>query len=322
MPTANGTQVGVFLTNDLSVGVAGTLTVELIPWMATAASDVSVLWSGRAAAPPLSGAGGWLGDVQLGEGQHPADAFVRLRFCPETLDRSAGYPSPFGSDAAPSSAVASLQLELAGGGGAAAAASDGGGQGPCAAPEMGAGAAPEACAAAARLLQCSEAQVLLTELQEARLPEAEVEVVDVAWREGSGGDGGGGNGSAVLTLDASGVALYVEVQAPPGVAGRWSAAGGILLPWEGPLEVEFWPETAAAVAGGTLDPGHVVAALEQNSTVMWLQRGLRDYGLRLAADGSSRGGAAAVPPLQSGGVAATVGLLATLCAGFVALAVP
>lgn len=146
-------------------------------------------------------------DKQLG----PGDLFLRLRFCPTRVaPAEASYHSPFFAPEPPPGAAAALQLpagapggEEGGGSERAAAGSDGsngsegGGSGgtPCpgAAAQLAGGASgPGACAAAQRLLQCSEAFLFLSELKDASLAQGEVGVESVEWVEQGPEAAGGG----------------------------------------------------------------------------------------------------------------------------------
>ncbi|KAL4437114.1 hypothetical protein ABPG75_004253 [Micractinium tetrahymenae] len=287
--TSDGTgiQLEVHLTNDLPVGVTGLLSVDAIPFNATRPEQVvpiyrfasagipafgdRLAWSGSledvlaAAGNASSSVGGGSGSGTAGGGPaDPADVFLRLRYCPTTIQAAQGgngttVPNPF-LDAGGSSSSA---LQQGSGGHAAerqAAASDGSeGGGPCSAPVVLPGSASAAqCAAARRLLQCSESLVFLTELKDARLAPANVSV-EVApagsaaqqaqqqAAEAASNEALGGSASFSVRLNSDAVALFVSVEAEQ-QAGRFNGSALLLLPWQ-PQTLLFFPAAEAASAG-------------------------------------------------------------------------
>lgn len=309
---------------------AGLLAVDAIPYGATqpkhvvpllradnasvAAYDSGLVWSGTIAGDVLPAVGQAMdailsqqeGQAAGGDGGGPraadaADVFLRLRFCPAAVGRQQAEqgaavppPDPFGS------LTAAEQLRLAFGGGSGAIASDGGSTAPpCEAPvELPAGATEAQCAAARRLLQCSESLVLLVEPKDARLAPAAVSVrlvtpatkqeaeglalpfsdatapdVEAAFEGSSVSSGGSGSGSDSLavTLSSDGVALFVAVE-KEGRAGSFNGSGTLLLlPWETQTLV-FHPAEALSdedAAAGTPQQSQPPA---DDIQVQWLQK--------------------------------------------------
>ncbi|PSC75824.1 molecular chaperone [Micractinium conductrix] len=271
-----GNTLEVHLTNDLPVGVTGTLEVDGIPFAATQQDQVvPVHRFAAAAAPAQSSRAAWNASlatdvlVAAGSGGQVAamaDVFLRLRFCPTAvvpgdgeeggpLQSPFGAPAPFSSSSSSSAADGGMpQLVLgaspAGASGSPAAevqaaAGDGGDEGPegpggCDAPiALPRGASAAQCAAARRLLRCSESLLFLTELKDARLAPANVsaavEPTVAASSDGGGGGGGGADGSLAgrpaftVVLSSDAVALFVSPEVEQ--AGRFNASGLLLLPW-------------------------------------------------------------------------------------------
>jgi hypothetical protein len=259
-----------------------------------AAYDSGLAWSGTIAGDVLPAVGQAMNAILSQEGQvtggggpraaDAADVFLRLRFCPTVVRRQQAEqgaavppPDPFGS------LSAAEQLRLAFGGGSGTMASDGGSAAPpCESPvELPAGATVAQCAAARRLLQCSESLVLLVEPKDARLAPVAVSVrlvapaggqaaeglalplhdapgPDVEAFEGSGassGGGGSGSDSLAVTLRSDGVALFVAVE-NEGRAGSFNGSGTLLLlPWE-PQTLVFHPAEALGDEDAAAGPPH------------------------------------------------------------------
>lgn len=226
-----------FLTNDLSLEVRAVLTVEVIPFTATSATDACSAWAEEVVLPPFSAQ---QTNVQVkapaaGEqDQVERDVFVRLRMCP-ILAKPARLHSPIFPDPA-----ASALDELA-------AALDttrctrtdsnaelGTGIAICSAPGvMGGSLTLDQCAAAHRLLRCSEHVLLLSELKDASLPPATVTLVDVR--------PAAARGALEVLLRSDHVALFVVVETSH--AGVFSDNAFMLLPWE-PRTITFTPRNA------------------------------------------------------------------------------
>jgi len=115
------------------------------------------------------------------------------------------------------------------------------------------------CAAARRLLQCSESLVFLTELKDARLALANVSATVVPTLESSNnsssssssGDLLGGAPAFAVNLSSDGVALFVSVEAEQ-QAGRFNGSGLLLLPWQ-PQTLLFFPTEGEGAANATTD---------------------------------------------------------------------
>lgn len=265
-------------------------------------------WAGSIAGDVLPAAGG-VPAAPGGTGSRPAEAadvLLRLRFCPSAVQALPGTANPFSADGADgdssdSPASGAPALDLAGGGDAAqraAAASDGSSDDrvdcskACTSPvELPPGAGAAQCEAAARLLACSEALLLLTEAKDAWLLPANVsaEVVPPA--------GGGPHGGAFdLRLSSDAVALWVAPEVE-GLPGRFNASGLLVLPWQ-PQTVRFEPTWSAggAATGGSGTPTGAPAAEAADGPlgrpavrVYWLQQAMAE----LAAEDGGAGAAAA-----------------------------
>ena len=264
-------------------------------WNASLATDVLV----------AAGSGGQVAAM--------ADVFLRLRFCPTAvvpgdgeeggpLQSPFGAPAPFSSSSSSSAADGGMpQLVLgaspAGASGSPAAevqaaAGDGGDEGPegpggCDAPiALPRGASAAQCAAARRLLRCSESLLFLTELKDARLAPANVsaavEPTVAASSDGGGGGGGGADGSLAgrpaftVVLSSDAVALFVSPEVEQ--AGRFNASGLLLLPWA-PQAVGFHPIGGEpSDGGGSSDssgwPPQGEPAGPPGVSLYWLQQAL------------------------------------------------
>lgn len=306
-----GDQVSVFLANDLSVGVAGLLEVDAVPWSAEEEGEVvALLRAPGVSVPPFAAGLMWsaslpdiLGSNGTAQQWTAADVFLRLRFCPSSIQNQAGYSNPFAATLAGAlSAGQSMPNSRS------EVISDGS-QG-CSAPAVGPDAGPEQCAAAYRLLGCTESILFLTELKDARLPDAEVaaEVTLALLADGGGGSGGStawdGSGttsevgsSVWVAVNSSRIAAFVALETS--LAGRFNASGFLLLPWEGPTTVEFLPQTEEFPSSNiSLDSGELQQALEADLSVMWLQKALA--AVQPAASSQATPG----PPPQATGVRA------------------
>jgi hypothetical protein len=247
-----------------------------------------------------------------------ADVFLRLRFCPAAAQQQVAVPwatspppNPFGT--ASSSGGAALEQMQRGLGAIdgstaerTAAASDGGGSGssgsslPCDAPvALPAGASEAQCAAARRLLQCSESLVFLTELKDARLAPANVTSVSQTLETSQ---------PLTATLSSDAVALFVSPESELQV-GRFNSSALLLLPWQ-PQTVALQPiqgsssqhqEAAGQPAAEHADPDAPDGSAAGVS-VYWLQDALAT--LQPAPAAASAGGTAEQPP--SSGFAAAV----------------
>ena len=253
--------------------LAGELVVEAIPYAATDESDVVVVAELTATMSAFSSGVAWAGSLaadvlhalsqQLGAPATPAELFLRLQFCPTAVHRVAAYYSPFfpqGAAPAQAAALSTLQLAL---GSTTPLVSDGSEACPGLGIELPAGAGPDQCAAARRLLRCSQVLVFPTELRDAALAPADVEMsVDALARE--------------VTLGASGgAALFVSVEAQRQAAGRLSDNFVLLLPWQN-LTLQW--------EGGDVE--------EPNWTVTWLQHAVDAYEDARAAPNTPRAPAA------------------------------
>jgi beta-mannosidase len=260
--------VTAYVANDLSVDVEGDLEVELVPFGATAA-QVQRLPAQRVRAPAFEGAAlpvrfdpAAMSGADV-EGLR-RQLFMRLRFCP-TAAFSAGHHSPL----------------FPGGGGAAAAAPPPAAGG-CDAPGAPAGASPAECAAARRLLRCSESVLLLAELKDADVAPAQVRVAAVRAAAAQGGaaepDFGEAGGGAALEIElrSDGVAFFVLLESPrPGV---FSDNAFVLLPWE-PRTITFTPRGAPAAAGADAEEEPAgcgssevdLEAFRKTLSVTWMQ---------------------------------------------------
>lgn len=229
-------------------------------------------WSANLEAVLAAAGNATSGSASAAAAADPADVFLRLRYCPGIIQpvqdsNGTAVPNPFiWSDNGGSSSV--LQQGDGGGDGGderEAAAGDGGeGGGPCDAPVPLPGSASAAqCAAARRLLQCSESLVFLTELKDARLAPANVssEVLpagSLAQRaQQAGGEAAsrealGGSPDWAVRLSSDAVALFVSVEAE-GRPGRFNGSALLLLPWQ-PQALLFFP-TVQAGTGGTSSAG-------------------------------------------------------------------
>lgn len=262
---------------------AGSLSVDAIPYNATRPEHVVSIYhftsasvgpfGGRlawnsslegvlaAAGNASSGGGGGGGGTAAGAPADPSDFFLRFRYCPTTIQPScesngSAVPNPFvGPDSGAGGGASVLQQ---GGSDAErqAAADDGSeGGGPCAAPvPLPGSASPAQCAAARRLLQCSESLLFLTELKDARLAPANVtaEVAPAgaaaqqAVTGAPAGEAPGGPPAFAVRLSSDAVALFVSVEAE-GQPGQFNGSARLLLPWQ-PQTLLFFP--AAQPGGG------------------------------------------------------------------------
>lgn len=248
------------------------------------AGGSGLAWRGSLARDVLPAAG-LVPEDGLGVGRpaEAGDVFLRLRFCPSVVQRqwaAAGAaqppPNPFGF----ATAAEELQQALGGGalllggssGGAApatertAAASDGGpADQPCdALVALPRGTTAAQCAAARRLLQCSESLVLLTEPKDARLAPANLSA-QLAPAAAP---------SLAVTLSSDAVALFVAVENQQ-QAGHFDGSGTLLLlPWE-PRTLAFQPAEAGGAGASDQQPaaeGQGAGEVPAGLGLYWLQK--------------------------------------------------
>lgn len=335
---------------------AGTLAVDAIPFAATRPDQVVPLLLSEGASVGAYASGPvWSASVAsgilpaVGPAAGATDALVRLRFCPTAVEAQATAaaegatsppPNPFGPSA---SEAAGQRLRLSLGSGndspGASAAGDGAQGGPsCDAPVAVTACAGSAqCAAARRLLQCSESLVLLTELKDARLAPANVTAaVQRAFGSSGSSSSGDSDGGFQVRLNSDAPALFVSLEAEQ-QAGRFNSSAMLLLPWE-PQTVAFLPVpqghpyaaevpqeqqsagpsaappqaeslSARQAAPPTAEGGHSAAP---EVSVLWLQHALAELqpGSGAAADAASAGGRAT----SVGGVHILLLSLALSCA--------
>jgi hypothetical protein len=277
------------------VYIAGELSVDIIPYAATQPEHVVPLYSSDSASiGAYSSRRAWAGSVaqdvlpaagqlpvpawqQLtgiaandsANGAQPADVFLRLRFCPSSIQAQqlavvagrvvvppdflgfsasdVGGSSDAASPAGPQllmggTAAPADELAAAAGDGGASSAAASSAAAACTAPvPLPPGATAEQCAAAKRLLGCSESLVLLTEPKDSQLAPANVSarlVPAVTVNEPGFANGtttsraAPGSAQLVVELSSAAVALFVAVdnQQTP---GRFNGSGTLLLlPWE------------------------------------------------------------------------------------------
>ena len=297
---------------------SGSLAADILP----AAGTLPLAGRATNANASTSGSGSRLAEA--------ADVFLRLRYCPSAVRRQVAAPwatspppNPFSNaSSSDGAALEQLQLALGSNGGSTAertaAASDGGGGGrssssssgsssgssgsssACDAPvALPAGAGEAQCAAARRLLQCSESLVFLTEFKDARLAPANVTAASQPLDT---------HQPLTVMLSSDAVALFVSPESEQQV-GRFNSSAQLLLPWQPqtvalrPIEGRSSQQEAAAgqPAAEDADPAAPNGSAAGVS-VYWLQDALA--ALQPAPAAASEGRTAEQPP--SSGFAAAV----------------
>jgi beta-mannosidase len=242
----------VNVVNDLSVHVDGTLAVDLVRYDAAQADAVHAAYAGpvRVAAFGAEAVELEVEVLSAALEQFAKETFVRVRFCPAAFT-SAGHHSPLLPDPA---AAAQAAIDAAFNWSAPAADT--------ARQEAASACAGPRCAAARRLLRCSEAILPLTELKDADLALARVEVAQAR-------DGGGGAVDVAAVDDVDGapcfevvvqsdrVAFHVVLEST--IAGAFSDNAFVLLPWE-PRALRFTPRSRASLPD-----------FQASLRVMWLE---------------------------------------------------
>lgn len=357
---------------------AGSLSVDAIPFNATRPEHVKPVYQfASASVPAFGGRLAWNGSLEgvlaaAGNGSarggaggsgtaastaaDPADFFLRLRYCPVTIHPSqdsngTAVPNPFFDSGSSSGSGSSGVLQQGGSGSAAerrSVAGDGSeGGARCDAPVQLPGSISSVqCAAAKRLLQCSESLVFLTELKDARLAPADV-TAEVApagstAQQAAASDAPGGSFAVRLSSDA--VALFVSVEAEQ-QAGRFNGSARLLLPWQpqtlvffpaaqalsgspgsastAPQEEPGGPGMGAASAGPAAEQAQVAgqgAAADPpgaapSISVYWLQQALAELQPEAQAQAASSAGASSAGAVA--GPLPTLLLLALLCVALV-----
>ena len=256
----------------LFCGLAGTLSIEAIPFAAQSAGEVrtilnstDIIIAAGASEEALTGSiANWLlprmkegGDFHGGE----KDFFLRLRFCPDRVT-PAGYPSPF-TDVTTSASMAKLEAALN--------------------PDSTQPGAAGQPAAGERLLQCSEHLQFLAEFSQLNLQPAGISVLSSSDLELQWDDNG--TRRFRFEVEALHVALFVtlETHLPN---GHFAENCFTLLPWQRQAVTWYQEDAGMDADSGGNAPSSSAFLSAMNITVSSLQPAIAAYSASKAAHAS------------------------------------